>query len=89
MDSHLWKFKHSEGDSESPLASSLRLNELTELSLTRVRGSYPGFRIPPNSRLPGLSSHMRRSSRELASATSWFKPLRVEARSASSSRAAG
>jgi hypothetical protein len=48
MDSHLWKFKHSEGDSESPLASSLRLNELTELSLSLVSGDLIRvFGYPP------------------------------------------
>jgi hypothetical protein len=28
----------------------LHLNVLTELSLFRVRGTHPGFRIPPHSR---------------------------------------
>jgi hypothetical protein len=53
MDSERWKLEQFVGDSESPLASSLCLNEFTVLSLTRVRGAYPDFRIPPTYGLIG------------------------------------
>jgi hypothetical protein len=46
------------GDSQSPSALLLLLNVFTALSLSRVRGSRPVFRIPPTL-APTVGAHTR------------------------------
>jgi hypothetical protein len=48
MDSELWEFVPLVGDFQSPSALLPHLNVFTALSLFRVRGTRPDFRIPPN-----------------------------------------
>jgi hypothetical protein len=54
MDPEFWEFESLEGDLESPSALLLYLNVLIDLSLFRVRGTRPNFRISPNSHLSKL-----------------------------------
>jgi hypothetical protein len=47
MDSEFWEFEPSVGDFQSPSILLLHSNVFTILSLFRVRGTCPDFRIPP------------------------------------------
>jgi hypothetical protein len=47
MDSEFWEFEPLVGDFQSPSILLLHLNVFTALSLFRVRGTRPDFRIPP------------------------------------------
>jgi hypothetical protein len=55
MDSEFWEFEPLVGDFQSPYTLLLHLNVFTALSLFRVRGTRPDFRIPPTSRLSCFS----------------------------------
>jgi hypothetical protein len=48
MDPEFWEIEPLEGDFQSPSASLLYLNVLIDLSLFRVQGTHPNFRISPN-----------------------------------------
>jgi hypothetical protein len=47
MDSEFWEFEPLVGDFQSLSILLLHLNVFTALSLFRVRGTRPDFRIPP------------------------------------------
>jgi hypothetical protein len=55
MDSDFWEFEPPVGDFQSPSALLVHLNVPTELSLFRVRGTHPDFRIPPTA-LEGITN---------------------------------